>query len=166
MSAIDIRPIGHGDRDALAAAFDALSPRSREQRFLGPKPRLSTRELTYFTEIDHVDHVALVAVERASGRIVGVSRYATALPGDPVADLAVVVADEWQRRGIGTALAARVVERARANGIACLTGSTFVGNAPARALLARLGFRVRSASGGVMELELDLVAAWIDARAA
>ncbi len=166
MSPVDIRPIGPDDREALAEAFAALSARSRQQRFLGPKPRLSARELTYFTEIDHVSHEALVAVEPASGRLVGVARYATARPSELAADLAVVVADDWQRRGIGTALASGVVERARANGIARLTGTTYVDNVAARALLRRLGFGVRSVSGGEMELELDLVAARIEARAA
>lgn len=165
MSAIRIRPLGPGDRDRLAEAFAALSAQSRQRRFLGPKPRLSARELTYLTEIDHVDHEALAAVERASGRIVGVGRYATTVPAGPVADLAVVVADEWQGRGLGTALA-RVVERASANGITWLTGSTFVDNVPARRLLDRLGFRVRSASGGVLEVELALVAPQLDALAA
>jgi hypothetical protein len=46
VSPLHIRPIGPDDRDALAEAFAALSARSRQQRFLGPKPRLGARELT------------------------------------------------------------------------------------------------------------------------
>ena len=73
-----------------------------------------------------------------------------------MADLALAVADAWQRRGIGHGLAARLVERARANDMTALTGSMLASNRGARALLDRLGFRVRSLSGGVLEAELAL----------
>jgi ribosomal protein S18 acetylase RimI-like enzyme len=151
-----VRPIDPADRAPLADAFARLSDQSRHHRFLGPKPRLSERELDYLTDVDHVTHEALVAIDETTGHIVGVGRYATGHGGGAVADLALAVADAWQRRGIGHALAARLVERARANGISALTGSTLLGNTAARALLDRLGFRVWSASSGVLEVELPL----------
>jgi ribosomal protein S18 acetylase RimI-like enzyme len=151
-----VRPIDPADRAPLADAFARLSDQSRHHRFLGPKPRLSERELDYLTDVDHVTHEALVAIDETTGHIVGVGRYATGHGGGAVADLALAVADAWQRRGIGHALAARLVERARANGISALTGSTLLGNTAARALLDRLGFRVSSASSGVLEVELPL----------
>ena len=89
----------------------------------------------------------------------GEARYAP-WPGRPsVADLAVTVADELQRRGIGTALAATTVEAARANGVRTLTASTLWENVPARALLRGLGFRPTGSGDGVVELELDLATA-------
>ena len=151
-----VRPIDPADRRPLADAFARLSDQSRHQRFLGPKPRLSERELDYLTDVDHVTHEALVAIDETTGQIVGVGRYATSHRGGTVADLALAVADAWQRRGIGLGLAARLVERARANDMTALTGSTLAGNRGARALLDRLGFRVRSLSGGVLEAELAL----------
>jgi ribosomal protein S18 acetylase RimI-like enzyme len=151
-----VRPIDPADRAPLADAFARLSDQSRHHRFLGPKPRLSERELDYLTDVDHVTHEALVAIDETTGQIVGVGRYATGHGGGTVADLALAVADAWQRRGIGHALAARLVERARANGISALTGSTLLGNTAARALLDRLGFRVSSATSGVLEVELPL----------
>jgi len=151
-----VRPIDPADRAPLADAFARLSDQSRHHRFLGPKPRLSERELDYLTDVDHVTHEALVAIDETTGHIVGVGRYATGHGGGAVADLALAVADAWQRRGIGHALAARLVERARENGISALTGSTLLGNTAARALLDRLGFRVSSASSGVLEVELPL----------
>jgi ribosomal protein S18 acetylase RimI-like enzyme len=149
-----VRPIDPADRGPLADAFERLSDRSRHQRFLGPKPRLSARELAYLTDIDHVTHEALVAIDETTGDIVGVGRYATGSGGGVVADMALAVADAWQRRGIGHALAVRLVERARANGIARLTGSTLADNVHARSLLDRLGFRVLSIGSGVVEAEL------------
>ena len=69
---------------------------------------------------------------------------------------AVEVADELQGMGIGTALARRVVRRARANGFALLTATTLWENRPARALLRRLEFHARGSDGSVIELELEL----------
>jgi GNAT superfamily N-acetyltransferase len=151
-----VRPIDPADRGPLADAFERLSERSRQQRFLGPKPRLSARELQYLTDVDHVTHEALVAIDEASGHIVGVGRYATEGGAGTVADMALAVDDAWQRRGIGRALAMRLVERARANGMTRLTGTTLSDNLGARSLLDRLGFRLRGAGGGVLELELDV----------
>ena len=48
-----------------------MSDRTRRQRFLGPKPRLSARELDYLTDVDHVTHEALVAIDETTGEIVG-----------------------------------------------------------------------------------------------
>jgi ribosomal protein S18 acetylase RimI-like enzyme len=151
-----VRPIDRADRDPLAEAFGRLSAQSRHHRFLGPKPRLSTRELEYLTDVDHVTHEALVAIDETTGQIVGVGRYATGDGGGTVADIALAVADAWQRRGIGHALAVRLVERARANGITRLTGTTLVDNVRAPSLLDRVGFRPRSVGGGVLEVELDV----------
>jgi len=151
-----VRPIVPADREPLADAFGRLSDRSRRQRFLGPKPRLSARELDALTDVDHVSHEALVAIDEATGQIVGVGRYATASGGGIEAAMALVVTDAWQRRGIGHGLAVRLLERARANGIARLTGSTLIDNLRARSLLARLGFSITAVSGDVIDLELDL----------
>ena len=75
-AAFSIRPIAPDDKPALAAFFSQLSEESRRRRFLGPKPKLSARELAFLTEVDQCRHVALVAVDDA-GAIIGVGRYAT-----------------------------------------------------------------------------------------
>ena len=150
-----VRPIGAGDRDALSVWFGRLSHESRRMRFMGPKPKLSGRELTYFTEVDHVSHTALVAIDD-SGLLIGEARYATADPDGRTADFAVTVADEWQGRGVGTRLAARLVEAARANGMTHLTALTLWDNAGALALLRRLGFRRTGSDGQALEYELAL----------
>ena len=151
-----LRPIDAGDRDALAALLARLTPESRRRRFLSPKRELSARELDYFTDVDHIGHEAIVAVDEADGSIVGEARYA-GFPGQGgVADFAIVVADELQHMGLGTTLAVRAVERARVGGLTRLTARTLWENAPARALLWRLGFRARGSAGHEIELELVL----------
>ena len=151
-----VRPIVPADREPLADTFERLSDRSRHQRFLAPKRRLSMRELDYLTEVDHVTHEALVAIDETTGEIVGIGRYATGSGGGVAADMALVVVDAWQRRGIGHGLAVRLVERAHANGITRLTGTALADNLRVRSLLERIGFRVTSVGSGVIEVELDV----------
>jgi RimJ/RimL family protein N-acetyltransferase len=155
---VAVRPIRTTDKDALSDLFERLSPRSRLRRFLSPKPSLSRREIAYFTEIDQRTHAALVAVG-PDGAFVGVGRYACGIGQTEVADVAFAVADAWQGRGIGTALATLLVEHAHANGITRLQATTLPENGPARKLLGRMGFEVRGIADGVLEVELDLVAA-------
>lgn len=150
------RPICPDDRDSLAALFARLTPESRRRRFLSPKHELTTRELAYLTDIDHVAHEAIAAVDERDGSIVGVGRYAQFANRAGVADVAVAVADELQGMGIGTALARRTAQRARENGFTLLTATTLWENRPARALLRRFGFCPRSSHRGVIELELEL----------
>jgi GNAT superfamily N-acetyltransferase len=152
-----VRAIGWADKEALSGLFEQLSDRSRRRRFLVPKPRLSARELAYFTEIDHLRHAALVAVA-PDGSFAAVARYACA-PGETrEADIAVAVADAWQGRGIGTLLAGRIVERARLNGIVRMVATTLAENRPALRLLRGLGFRVTGADASGIELALTLTA--------
>jgi RimJ/RimL family protein N-acetyltransferase len=153
-----VRPIRATDQDALLDLFERLSPLSRMRRFLAPKPKLSRRELAYLSDVDHRRHEALVVIA-PGGAFVGVGRYACGPGEHEVADLAFAVADAWQGRGIGSALAPLVLERAWANGILRVQGSTLADNRPARRLLARLGFTVSGVESGVLELELDLARA-------
>ena len=150
------RPIGSGDRDGLDALFARLTPESRRRRFPSPKLELTPQELVYFTNIDHVKHEAIAAVDERDGSIVGVGRYAQIADRAGVADVAVEVADELQGMGIGTALARCTVLRARENGFTLLTATTLWENRPARALLKRLGFRARASHRGEIEFELEL----------
>jgi RimJ/RimL family protein N-acetyltransferase len=153
---IHVRPLEPSDRAGLAALFTRLSPESRRQRFLGPKPRLSERELTYLTNVDHRGHEALAAVDHRDGSIVGVARYVRLTDRPGAADGAVAVADEHHGRGIGTVLVRCLIARARINGLSVLTADTLWDNRRARALLRGAGFHARRSQGAVIELELEL----------
>jgi ribosomal protein S18 acetylase RimI-like enzyme len=136
--------------------FARLSFESRRRRFLSAKPALTPRELVYLTDIDHVGHEAIAAVDQRDGSLVGVARYVRVADRVEVADMAIEVVDELQNMGIGTELARRVVERARVNGFALLTATTLWENRPARALLRRLQFHARASHGSEIDLELKL----------
>jgi RimJ/RimL family protein N-acetyltransferase len=151
-----LRPLTRYDRDGLLSLFHRLSEESRWRRFMSPKPTLAPRELDYLTDIDHVAHVAFAAVDERDGSLAGVARYVRHAGTEGSAELAVEVADELQRRGIGTALCLRVVERARENGVTVLTATALWSNQPARRLLRRLGFHARRSQGREIELALLL----------
>ena len=121
-SLIAIRPVGPGDKRAIVSGFDHLSPESRYRRFFSPLEQLSDRDLAYLTEVDHHDHEALIAHSEA-GEPLGVARYVRA--GDPhKAEVAVVVVDDWQGRGVATALLDRLADRAREEGVHVFTATS------------------------------------------
>lgn len=153
---VTIRPLEAGDRDAFADLFARLSPRSRHRRYLSPKPALTPAELTRLTDVDQVDHLAVVAVHPLDGLLLGAGRFVRVAGEPQIADVAVEVADEWQGIGIGSALAAHVVQSARARGYERLVATTLWENHPARRLLRRLGFRAQASSGAIIDLELTL----------
>lgn len=132
-------PVGPADAPLLADGFARLSARSRQLRFLGPKKRLTPAELRYLTEIDHHDHEALGAVDRASGRGVGVARYVRSAGDAAVAEIAVTVVDEWQCRGLGTELLAQLAQRAREEGICRFTALVGAGNVAMTMLVRTTG---------------------------
>jgi L-amino acid N-acyltransferase YncA len=156
-SELTVRPIAAEDRVRLAEHFGRLSPQTRFRRFLGSVEALGDAQLRRFTAVDHHVDEALVAIG-SEGEIEGVARY-IGLPERPdVAEVAVTIADEWQGRGVGTALLSRLMERAREEGIESFTASCFADNREMRALFRELGRDVHDvrASGGVLELEIEL----------
>ena len=158
------RPIQPDDKPALLAFFERLSDESRHRRFLGPKPRLTARDLAFLTEVDHCRHVALVAVDR-DGAIVAVARYNAWSDRPGHAELAFAVVDEWHGRGLGSALTESLLAHARRTHVVALTGSTLSENTPARALLRRLGFKRVGTASGVSEYVLALRAGAMPAAA-
>jgi len=153
-----IRPIESADKRRLAAAFDRLSPETRYRRFFAPLQRLSGQDLRYLTEIDHHDHEALVAVNPENGAIIGAARYVRS--EDPSeAEVAVVVGDPWQRKGVGSALLEHLVERARAAGIDHFVALVLSENEDALEVFRHLapdGSSTRSSASGHVEMLIEL----------
>ena len=111
-----MRPIEPGDKGALAAGFEALSPESRYRRFFAPLARLSDMDLRYLTEVDHSNHEAIIAFDPETGGTAGVARFVRT-PEPTIAEVAVTVVDDWQGRGVATAILEQLVVRAREEGI-------------------------------------------------
>lgn len=134
-----VRPIGPEDKPALVDGFDRLSQASRYRRFLSPHPRLTASELRYFTEVDHHDHEALVAIDPDTQEGVGVARFVRSSSDPAEAEFAVAVVDDWQGCGVGSRLAEALARRARQEGISRFTGLVLAGNEPMLNLAAELG---------------------------
>jgi nucleotide-binding universal stress UspA family protein/GNAT superfamily N-acetyltransferase len=151
---IEIRPIEAGDRDELRRGFERLSPESRYRRFFGPMSVLSERELEYLTDVDHHDHVALVAIEAETGNGIGVARFVRTAP--TVAEPAVVVTDDWQGRGVGSQLLRALARRAREEGVSRFEAPVLATNSQAIRVLERLGEASQRRAGREVELTIDL----------
>ncbi len=153
-SSVEVRPIQPEDREYLRSGFERLSNRSRYLRFQTPLPRLSEQQLSYLTDVDHHDHEALVAIDPKQEEGIGVARFVRV--GDDVAECAIVVADDWQGRGLGTVLLDRLAERAREEDIARFTALVLAENADALRLLERLGETEKRSVGPQVELDIAL----------
>ena len=155
-SQVQIREVRGSDAPLLADGFARLSARSRQQRFLSPKHSLSAAELRFLTEVDHHDHEAIGALSPADGRGVGIARYIRD-PGDPeAAEIAVTIADDWQGRGLGTELLARLSDRARQEGICRFTATIAYGNAAMATLLQNMGAELAGHDHGTVDYVVDL----------
>jgi GNAT superfamily N-acetyltransferase len=153
-----IRPLLYGDRFELAAAFRRLSPDSLRHRFLNAPEELDDDVLEYLTNLDYRDHFALGA-QLEGGRVpegVGVARFRRDEDDPTVAEVAVIVADAHQRRGIGTLLVRSLGEAAVDRGVRTFVSYVHWDNMGAIELLG-VGARVTAAEPGVARIELDLL---------
>jgi RimJ/RimL family protein N-acetyltransferase len=154
-SLILIRPVRPEDKAAIVSGFEKLSPESRYRRFFSPLDRLSARDLAYLTEVDHHDHEALIAHSEA-GEPLGVARYVRRSDAGK-AEVAVVVVDEWQGRGVATELLHRLVDRAREEHVQVFTATILTDNRDALGLVQTLGDARRvGAPSTTTELEIEL----------
>jgi acetyltransferase len=101
--------------------------------------------LVRFTQLDYDRELALIAVQEHAEveTELGVARYVMNTDGESC-EFALVVADEWQHRGIGTELMRALIEAARQRGFKRIEGEILTENTNMRALVEKLGFRVDS----------------------
>ena len=158
-STVLIRQVRRTDAPLLADGFARLSARSRQMRFLGNKHTLSEAELRYLTEVDHHDHEALGALCPADGRGVGIARYVRDTDDPRAAEIAVTIADDWQGRGLGTELLARLSDRARQAGISRFTATVSADNVAMPRLLWKMGAELTGRSRGTVDYEVALAPA-------
>ncbi|MCU1456472.1 MAG: GCN5-related N-acetyltransferase [Actinomycetia bacterium] len=136
-----VRAIRPDDRAAMLEFHAGLSPETVYFRYFSPHPRLSEVDLGRFTCVDGTDRLAVVAFDGA--RMVAVARV-DRLPATNRAEVAVVVSDDFQDRGVGTALLERLVLDARAVGIEVLEADALASNHRMLAVFHHLGFPVRN----------------------
>ena len=151
---VHVRPITPDDADRLTDLHSRLSEKTIYYRFFSPHPRLSPREIQRFTTVDHDDRVALVAV--LDDRFVGVARY-DRTPGTSEAEVAFVVADEHQGRGVGTLLLEHLAAAARERGITRFVAETLPDNRPMQSVFRQAGWKATSRfADGVVAVEFPI----------
>ena len=157
-SLVLVRALQAGDGPLLIDGFARLSPNSRRMRFLVGKNALTARELHYFTDVDHRNHEALGALDAVTGRGVGVARFVRDPDDVHCAEVAITVVDEWQRRGLGSQLLARLAQRARTEGIERFNAVVAADNVAVLALLRGMDAHVEltSCDADTMWLEIYL----------
>ena len=154
---IAVRQIRPDNKERLAEGFRHLSDASRYSRFFAFTGSLTSRQLAYFTEVDHHDHEALIATDTATGEGIAVARFIRSTADPRAAELAIAVVDSWQGRGVGTALLGILVERAREEGIERFTGMVLADNRPMLELLKDIGgLQILAREYGVVEFSESL----------
>jgi acetyltransferase len=138
-----VRPIRPEDAEIEHAFVRKLSPESRFFRFMNTLRELTPQMLVRFTQIDYDREMAFIAVAETEGEEteVGVARYITN-PDGSSCEFAIVVADDWQGRGLGRHLMSQLIEVARAHGLAHMIGHILTSNRGMLTLVTSLGFEI------------------------
>jgi acetyltransferase len=146
--AISIRALRPDDFEIEGEFIRGLSVETRNRRLLGGARPVTDAYVARLTRLDYPRELALAAVVMLDARetLIGVARYALET-GGAGCEFAIVVADSWQGRGIGTHLVERLIEAARAHAIASMSGYILATNGAALGFARKLGFRVQRVAG-------------------
>ncbi|MGI5217379.1 GNAT family N-acetyltransferase [Nocardia sp. CA-290969] len=153
---VRLRPIAPADAEELQRFHTALSERTRYLRYFGPYPRISPKDLYRTTHVDYRDRVGLVAVLGES--IIAVGRYELLDRSDVrAAEVAFVVADGHQGRGLGSILLEHLAGAAAENGIDTFVAEVLAENTVMVTVFREAGYQVqRSRDGSVLHLEFAI----------
>jgi acyl-CoA synthetase (NDP forming)/RimJ/RimL family protein N-acetyltransferase len=151
---VHLRPIVPSDGDALLAFHGRMSARTRYLRYFGAYPQIPPRDLERFTTVDHHERVAFVAM--LGDDIVAVARYERIDHG-PSAEVAFVVEDRHQSRGLGPILLEHLAAAARERGIERFVAEVLAENAAMLGVFRAAGYHViREMDEGVFHLEFAI----------
>lgn len=154
-SEVTLVPMRPQDAERLVRFHAGLSEETVYRRFFSFHPELSPDELHRFTHVDHREREAIVA--SVGSRIVAVARFDREDRDPTVAEVAFVVADPWQGRGLGSVLFGQLAERARSVGVRRFVADTLRDNGPMLAVFHHAGVPCTSTcADGVVHLELVL----------
>jgi len=142
---ISLRPIHPTDEPRMRNLFYELSQQTLYYRFMSNLKRIPRKQIQDFVYIDHRKDIAMVAtVPEAEGeKIIAIGRYYLD-PTTNMAEVAFVVHDDWQRRGIGTFLFNHLAKIARRNGIRGFTAEVLYQNKPMQSVFDRSNCETRS----------------------
>ncbi|HXD28137.1 MAG TPA: GNAT family N-acetyltransferase [Arthrobacter sp.] len=153
-STAHLRPIGPSDAEALQRFHTGQSETSIYLRFFTFKSKLTARELARFTQVDHVNRVAMIVLR--GPQIIGVGRY-DRLDDPAEAEVAFNIADNTQGKGAGSILLEHLAAAARENGIERFSAEVLPENRKMLTVFAEAGYEVkRRFDDGVVMLEFPI----------
>ncbi len=151
---VHLRPIVPSDGDALLAFHSRMSQRTRYLRYFGAYPQIPPRDLERFTTVNHRDRVAFVAL--LGDDIVAVARYER-IDNGPSAEVAFVVEDAHQSRGLGPILLEHLAAAARERGLRTFVAEVLAENSAMLGVFRAAGYQVaRAMEEGVFHLEFAI----------
>lgn len=156
-TSVTLRLVSPEDKPLLIEVFNGMREESRYRRFFTNLQQLPPRLLSYYTELDHSEREAIIAIETSSRRPLGLARYVRLKDARETAEVAVAVVDDWHRRGIAAALLSELTRRARQEGIVRLLAVVKATNRAALELFHRAGYGRLESTGPELELVLELV---------
>src|SRR3712207_6427958 len=152
---VHLRQIRPDDADAIVAMHSRFSERTRYLRYFSPYPRIPERDLHRFVTVDHRDREAFVVVY--GDRILAVGRYERLGPDSPDAEVAFVVEDAHQGRGIGSVLLEHLAAAARDVGITRFVAEVLPANGAMLRVFSDAGYQVQRRYGdGVVHLAFPI----------
>jgi GNAT superfamily N-acetyltransferase len=151
-----LRSIRPSDRARLVEGLKQLSPASRYLRFHAAIDRLSDTQLDYLSQVDHVDHEAIVALDLGDLDVpgIGVARYIREPYEPSVAEAAITVADAYHGQGAGTILLGALAQRARSNGVEVFRNYVLDGNHAMLEVFDHLGADRELEADGLWRVDL------------
>ena len=151
---VHLRPIVPADKDKLIAFHGRLSDRTRYYRYFGPYPRMPERDVRRFTQVDYINRIALVAL--LGDDIVAVGRF-DRLGEQKSAEVAFVVEDGHQGRGLGSILLEHLAASAQERGLRRFVAEVLAENSKMVRVFRDAGYQVsRAMEEGVVHLEFDI----------
>lgn len=158
-TSVVVRPVRPDDRPLVADLFARLSRRRLAERFLTPLPRVRPEWIGRFANVDGEARLGLVAGPGGGApgdEVIALAQYEPA--GDGVRELALVVRDDWQARGLGTALLLMIMAAATRRGRALFTALVNADNVRMLYLLRRhTRIIARTVDSGVVEVRFEPV---------
>jgi acetyltransferase len=141
--AVTLRPLRPQDVDIESAFVRGLSAETRHNRLLGGARAITREYIESLVSVDYSRDMAIAATTMLDGEtLIGVARYVRDKDGN-AAEFAIVIADAWHGRGIGTRLLAKLIDVARRRGLQRLYGDVLGVNRPMLELVRKLRFQLR-----------------------
>ncbi|HWJ53482.1 MAG TPA: GNAT family N-acetyltransferase, partial [Propionibacteriaceae bacterium] len=149
-----LRPIRASDAARMVAFYERVSPESKYLRFFAPYPKLTERDVRRFTEVDYVDRVALIVT--LGEEMIAVGRYDRTQDGE--AEVAFLIEDAHQGRGIGQLLLEHLAEAARERGITRFVAEVLPQNRRMAQVFSDAGYRMsKGIEDGVLNVEFPIL---------